>query len=559
MSIEAATATNRFGMGAGAGDIERAGRDPRGWLLGQLEPRRTLSAEFKGLPSSTEIRAAHWHRYGEASPTLNRRLEALQAKGDAAAVEAASKDVQRMLGGYVMWATQVAHTEFAARTRHALGTDRPFEERLVRFWSNHLVVPTAKVPATILVGAYEREVIRPHAAGKFRDMLTASAKHAAMLTFLDNDTSIGPNSPFGRERKMGLNENLGREILELHTMGVDGGYTQADVIALATGLTGWSTAPAILRANTAYASALLLPQRAPDGPYAFAFYPDWHEPGPVKMLGKTYADEGVRQAETMLADLAKHPATARFLAQKFARHFVSDDPSESLVKRLADVYLAHDTSIGAMARALVESREAWTPEKRKLKQPEDFVISALRGVGAEVAALPPYPAYRFDTYRPPPGARLPSGDRVASAGGMVGGMAGGMEGGMAARDPAMADAAGEPRRRRRTATGGTTALVPSELYEELGKMGQKPFGAPGPQGWYDRVSDWSGAASLVKRIEWSAELAQSRANDLPEGPRMLDAMLGGSATAELRRAVERAATREQALTLILASAEFQRR
>jgi uncharacterized protein (DUF1800 family) len=130
---------------------------------------------------------------------------------------------------------------------------------------------------------------------------------------------------------------------------------------------------------------------------------------------------------------------------------------------------------------------------------------------------------------------------------------------MAARDPAMADAAGEPRRRRRTATGGTTALVPSELYEELGKMGQKPFGAPGPQGWYDRVSDWSGAASLVKRIEWSAELAQSRANDLPEGPRMLDAMLGGSATAELRRAVERAATREQALTLILASAEFQRR
>lgn len=532
MSLNAATATNRFGLGARVGEIDRAAANPRKWLLAQLEPSAKKIAAFDGLPSSTEIRAAHWHRYGEASPTLNRKLEAAQASGDAAAIEAASKNVQRMLGGYVTWAAQIAHTEFGARTRHALATDRPFEERLVRFWSNHLVVPTAKVPATILVGAYEREVIRPHVTGRFSDMLMASAKHAAMLTFLDNDTSVGPNSPFGRERNMGLNENLGREVLELHTMGVEGGYGQADVIALAKALTGWSTAPAILRANTVYASAILLPQRAPDGPYAFAFYPDWHEPGPVTMLGKQYADTGVRQAEAMLIDLARHPSTARFLATKFARHFVSDDPPESLIKRLAGVYLANDTSIGEMARALVESRDAWQPKKLKLKQPEDFVLSALRAVNAEVGVLQPYPAYRFDSYRPPRGARLP-----AAAGGPANSMD-------------MAEGAAAP----------TSKIIePSVLYEELGKMGQKPFGAPGPQGWYDRLSDWSGAASIVKRIEWSHALAVRHAATLPDGPLLLESILGKSASEELRRSVARAATREQAVTLILASAEFQRR
>jgi uncharacterized protein (DUF1800 family) len=535
MSLNAAIATNRFGLGARAGELGKAARDPRGWLLGQLEGRSDVAPQFAGLLSSTEIRAAHWHRYGEASPTLNQRLEAAQAAGDQASAEAASRDVQRMLGGYVAWATQVAHTEFAARTRYALATDRPFVERLVRFWSNHLVVPTAKIPATILVGAYEREVIRPHVLGRFSDMLLASAKHAGMLTFLDNDTSVGPNSPFGRERGMGLNENLGREILELHTMGVEGGYRQADVVALATALTGWSTAPAILRANTVYASAIALPQRAPDGPYAFAFYPDWHEPGALTMLGKAYPDVGVQQAEQMLVDLARQPATARFLAAKFARHFVSDDPPGSLVARLADVYLAHDTDIGQMARALVEAADAWQPEKRKLKQPEDFVLSALRAVDAEVAELPPYPSYRVETYRPPPGMRLPTEARVPA--------------GMA---PAAMAQASPPAQ-------GSGSIVPSKLYDELAQMGQKPFGAPGPQGWYDRLADWSGAASIVKRIEWSHELALRYAASLPDGPLLLDSALGGSASPELRRAVERAATREQAVTLILASAEFQRR
>lgn len=552
MSLDAATATNRFGLGASVGEIDRASSNPRVWLLAQLEPSRKKVAAFDGLPSSTEIRAAHWHRYGEASPTLNRTLEAAQASGDAAAIEAASRNVQRMLGGYVTWAAQVAHTEFGARTRHALSTDRPFEERLVRFWSNHLVVPTAKVPATILVGAYEREVIRPHVTGKFSDMLMASAKHAAMLTFLDNDTSVGPNSPFGRERKMGLNENLGREILELHTMGVEGGYGQADVIALAKALTGWSTAPAILRANTVYASAIPLPQRAPDGPYAFAFYPDWHEPGTFTMLGKQYPDTGVRQAESMLIDLARHPATARFLATKFARYFVSDEPPESLIRRLAEVYLANDTSIGEMARALVESREAWQTDKLKLKQPEDFVLSALRAVRAEVAAVPPYPVYRFDTYRPPPGARLPAA---------AGGPSNNMMNSAAGDDATSGEPAAGSRKRRRgaAAAAGAQAIVPAVLYEELNKMGQKPFGAPGPQGWYDRIADWSGAASIVKRIEWSHALAVRYAAALPDGPQLLDYTLGKSASEELRRAVARAATREQAVTLILASAEFQRR
>jgi uncharacterized protein (DUF1800 family) len=540
MTIEAAIATNRFGLGARPGEIERVALDPRGWLLQQLEPRGGLSPAFAGLISSTEIRTAHWHRYGEASPALNTTLEAAQKGKDAAALEAASRDVQRMLGGYVAWATQVAHTEFAARTRHALTTDRPFEERLVRFWSNHLVVPTAKIPATILVGAYEREVIRPHVTGRFSDMLTASAKHAAMLAFLDNDSSIGPTSPFGRARKMGLNENLGREILELHTLGVDGGYSQPDVIALAKALTGWSTAPAILRADTTYASAIRLPQRKPDGPYAFAFYPDWHEPGTFTMLGKAYPDTGVRQAEQMLQDLARHPATARFLATKLARHFVADDPPAPLVKRLADAYLAHDTSLGAMTRALVGSREAWEPEKRKLKQPEDYALSVLRALEAPVAGMPPYPAYQFATFKPLR-QYLPGARDQAKGGAMAGNM---MAGDTPAAMPAI------------RAEGPLSAAA---LYEQLGKMGQKPFGAPGPQGWYDKTSDWSGAASLIKRIEWVDSLARRFAGEVPEGPKLVDAVLGKSASRELRSTVERAATREQAVTLVLASAEFQRR
>lgn len=567
MSASAAIATNRFGLGAKAGEIDRAARNPKAWLLQQIEGRYVEPPEFKGLLPSTEIRKSHWHRYGHASPTLNKKLEAAQASGDKAAMDAASKDVQRMLGGYVNWATQIAHTEFGARTRHALATDRPFEERLARFWSNHLVVPTAKVPATILVGAYEREVIRPHATGKFSDMLMASAKHAAMLTFLDNDTSIGPNSSFGRARKMGLNENLGREILELHTMGVDGGYSQADVLALAKALTGWNTAPAILRANTTYASAIDLPQRAPDGPYAFAFYPEWHEPGAFTMLGKTYSQAGVAQAESMLRDLARHPATARYVATKFARHFVGDEPSDALVKRLAAVYLAHDTDIGEMARALVESPESWQPAKRKLKQPEDYAVSGLRGLGVRVAAPAPYPAYRFETYRP----RAARGDgmmSMAPGASMSEARPGAMMDGAAvpAEDrragAMMSEGSVKPGQRRRAPGMGKAddgAIPAALLYNDLAKMGQKPYGAPGPQGWYDRTSDWSGAASLVKRIQWSVAVAAKYAGQAPEASELVGSMLGASASEALRTEISRAATREQGVALLLASAEFQRR
>lgn len=527
MSAQGVIATNRFGLGAKVGDIETASKNPKRWLLAQLEGPYREPDEFRGLLSSTEIRAAHWHRYGEASPTLNKKLEAAQSAGDKKAQEAAAADVQRMLGGYVGWATQIAHTEFGARTRQSITTTEPFRDRLTRFWSNHLVVPTAKVPATILVGAYEREVIRPHVTGRFADMLTASAKHAAMLTFLDNDTSIGPNSAFGKQMQMGLNENLGREILELHTMGVDGGYVQADVLALAKALTGWNTAPAILRAKTSYASAIPMTQRAPDGPYAFAFYPDWHEPGVFTLLGKAYAQTGVDQAEEMLNDLARHPATARYLAEKLARHFVADEPSSALVKRLADAYLANDTSLGEMTRALVDSEDAWALQKRKLKQPEDYVISALRAVGVKVASTSPYPAYRFDTYRR----------------------------GAAAANAMMADQ--QDAGSSNMMSGGE--VKPTKLYEDLAGMGQKPYGAPGPQGWYDRTSDWAGAASLVKRIEWANALAETHADTAAEPAMFVDHVLGALASDDLRGAVTRAATRQQSVALVLASAEFQRR
>jgi uncharacterized protein (DUF1800 family) len=257
--------------------------------------------------------------------------------------------------------------ESQARTEMALEADIGVVERLVWFWSNHFCVSGRAGKLRAVVGAFEREAIRPHILGRFSDMLLAVESHPAMLVYLDNEKSFGPNSRFGRNRNRGLNENLAREILELHTLGVRSVYSQADVTTFAKILTGWT----------------IVPPR-PDNEHGgrFRFNPDQHEPGAHIMLGKTYADAGFDQGRAVLADIARHPATARHIATKLVLHFVADSPPQDLVKRLTRRFLETDGDLKQVTRALLQSDEAWTAPRAKLKRPSEWIIGVMRTLGA---------------------------------------------------------------------------------------------------------------------------------------------------------------------------------
>jgi uncharacterized protein (DUF1800 family) len=199
--------------------------------------------------------------------------------------------------------------------------------------------------------------------GRFGDMLKAVEQHPAMLFFLDNQQSLGPDSRAGQNRKRGLNENLAREIMELHTLGVGGGYSQDDVTSLARILTGWTFAGRQGRLGT---------------PGSFVFNANAHEPGAQRLLGKTYQGDGVAQGEAALADIARHSSTASFIASKFARHFVADDPSPALVARLRQAFHSSDGDLKALALALVDSDEAWQAPQTKMRSPYEFLVATGR-------------------------------------------------------------------------------------------------------------------------------------------------------------------------------------
>src|SRR5260221_10491191 len=267
--------------------------------------------------------------------------------------EEPAKNVQR----------QILLAEAKARFDAALAADIGFAERLVWFWSNHFCVSADKVPS--MAGGYEREAIRPHVLGRFADMLLAAEAHPAMLFYLDNAASIGPNSVAGINRSRGLNENLAREILELHTLGVRTGYTQDDVVSFAKVLTGWS----------------FIAAEVPEHGGEFGFVPRLHEPGAQTVLGKIYEQPGIEQGRAVLADLARHPATAEHIAFKLAHHFVADEPSPDLVGRLAKTFRATDGNLKEMARVLVTSPESCDSKRGKLKTPGEWTVAGLRAAG----------------------------------------------------------------------------------------------------------------------------------------------------------------------------------
>jgi uncharacterized protein (DUF1800 family) len=203
-------------------------------------------------------------------------------------------------------------------------------------------------------------------------MLKAVEQHPAMLFFLDNQQSLGPDSRAGINRGRGLNENLAREIMELHTLGVDGGYTQEDVTSMARVITGWTFAGRQGQLGT---------------PGTFVFNANAHQPGPQRVLGKTYEPNGVAQGEAVLADLARHPSTAKFVATKFVRHFVADDPPPGLVAKLQDVFAKTDGDLRALTLALVDSDDAWKAPLTKVRSPYEFLVA----IGRVLARIPEEP------------------------------------------------------------------------------------------------------------------------------------------------------------------------
>ncbi|MGA8585829.1 MAG: DUF1800 family protein [Roseiarcus sp.] len=408
---EAVTAFNRFGLGARPGDLEAADHDPRGFLLEELWTANVALIRDSAPPSSLKAFEAYYldqqQRVArmkattaptppiQTSPTpatqaaLSTTPTAAMARGASTPTSAKAEASVSQMATVAPPAAAAASGAFSEATTAKPGAPKPpsaeqilfraeadarqrkqlharvgFVERLVAFWSNHFAVSVAKSnELRVAAGPFEREAIRPNVLGKFSALLRAAESHPAMILYLDNQNSIGPDATPGKFAGKGLNENLAREILELHTLGVGSGYTQADVTELARILTGWSVAG---------------PDSESGQPGEFLFKSNWHEPGARKLLGKTYAENGVDQGRAALDDLALQPATARHIATKLARHFVADNPPADLIEALTRKFLASEGDLAVVASTLVSDDLAWSVRPAKIRTPLEFVIAAAR-------------------------------------------------------------------------------------------------------------------------------------------------------------------------------------
>lgn len=427
MQTEIVHAYARFGFGRSPTDLNPS--DVRFWLAGQL------NGEDAGPPGAS------------VADAFSALQEDRQEKGQ---------------GERPHRARDMFQAETKALEDNAIATATPYRERLVWFWANHFTVSIRRGEVAPMSGAYVREAIRPHVTGRFRDMLLAVMRHPAMLLYLDNAGSFGPNSRGGVRQGKGLNENLARECLELHTLSPASGYTQADVIALAKLLTGWS----VERRENA----------------GFKFRPFIHEPGDKALLGRFFpeGEEGGRQA---LAFLADHPATHLHLATKLVRHFVADAPPPDAVRRVEAVLRDTGGDLKAASLEIIGLPGAWTPFA-KLRTPQELVLATLRGT-----ALPP-------ERRPP-------------FNGIVNG------------------------------------------------LGQGMFNAPFPIGWPDMAADWAGPEAMLRRIDWVYGFAGRP--ELAEPAVLGETVLGQLISPATASALRGAGSRRDAITLLLASPEFQRR
>jgi uncharacterized protein (DUF1800 family) len=438
MDMNAAIALTRFGLGRRPDAPVPA--DPKRWLRDQLTaPDPTPTA---GKPTSADgLRLAYQ----------------VQMQDKAAKAAGTPKE-----GGPPNPLQAQLHTEIHDFLGSALVTEAPFRERLVWFWANHFTIATRARPVTACAGAYIREAIRPHVTGRFSDMLLAVMRHPAMLAYLDQARSAGPDSLVGERRHLGLNENLARECLELHTVSPASGYTQADVTAFARVLTGWS-----------------FEWREPVG---FRFRPGIHEPGEQTVMGRTWP-AGEAGGIALLAWLADHPSTHRHLAEKLVRHFVADDPPPAQVQTIEAVLRDTRGDLCAASAALIDLPGAWTP-LTKLRSPQEYVIACLRGLNLQPDAVP-------------------------NLAGMVAG------------------------------------------------LGQPVFGAPFPIGWPDRAADWANPEALLQRVDYAYGLS-GRATGI-DPVAHAGQLMGPLLNADTMSAMKGAGSRRDAMTLLIASPEFQRR
>ncbi|HEY8065761.1 MAG TPA: DUF1800 family protein [Methylosinus sp.] len=369
-------ALNRFGLGAKPGDLAAAAADPRGFLLEELRRTGVARLDAASLALSNvalqALFADQQEKRMERERVMAVETTRVSMVGPAAAMAAPAAPPPGVDGKPKPQEPPVEQklfrAEAMARFDKQASAQAGFVERLVAFWSNHFAVSVAKGQfVRVAAGPFEREAIRPHALGRFADMLAAVESHPAMLFYLDNQRSIGPGSAAGRFAGKGLNENLAREILELHTLGVGGGYSQADVTALARIITGWSFAEAESEAGE---------------PGGFVFKANWHEPGAPTLLGKSYPQTGRDQGAAALADIARHPATATHLATKLARHFIADAPPKPIVEALAKTFRETDGDLAAVAETLIESDLAWSAPFSKIRTPDEFLVAAARATGA---------------------------------------------------------------------------------------------------------------------------------------------------------------------------------
>ncbi len=405
-------------------------------------------------------------------------------------------------------AQRVYRIDAMARLAQAIHSPFGFHERLASFWTDHFSTSALKsLPMRMIVPLYEAEAIRPRIAGRFADLLSAAILHPAMLIYLDQNRSIGPDSDAGRESGRGLNENLGRELLELHTLGAGAGYSQDDVRGAALILTGLAVDDRALEVT-------YRPRRA--------------EGGTTRLLGRDYRDgEGVDQDhKLMLEDLAAHPETALHLCRKLAAHFVSDTPPTEMVEAMVTAWRGNDGDLSQVYRAMLQHPLAWEDRGRKIKQPFDFVVSGFRAIDLpdeNIAALL---------------KDMEGDDEDVGPVGKAMQMAG-------------SEKAAEGRRRR---AGQASALTLGALQ----RMGQPIWQPPSPAGFPDTTDAWLTPSQLSERIAWSRLVARLIGQRLePSG--FLEAALADAATPGLRAIISQAPSRVHGITMVLASPEFNRR
>ena len=367
MTSDIAIAANRFGLGLRP-DSPPVGK-PADWLRAQMDQFDPHPATLSALPTRA---------------TLIQSLQELQElqrakKADAASVDDETAMAEKVLGDYRKALRDHYSEAVEARLQTAVTSQTDFAERLVHFWANHFAVSTDKVVITALAGNYEFDAIRPHIFGKFGDLLKSAVKHPTMLLYLDQAQSIGPDSTLAkrvnarRDVDLGLNENLAREVLELHTLGVRTVYTQADVTEFARALTG-HTVTGLARGPI---------RRFVDGgkPAGETVFADAiHQPGTRRVIGTSYPQSGAGQADAILSNLATHPATAKHIATKLATHFVADTPPPALIAKLEGDFLKTGGDLKSLYRTLLSAPEAWVAGQAKFKTPWEWTVSSLRAL-----------------------------------------------------------------------------------------------------------------------------------------------------------------------------------